>query len=236
MQPGAQLALALVRHLWEWEWAGAETSFRRTLELAPSHALARNFYSHLLSELARHDEALEVARSTIELDPLSVLSLATAGTASFYARRFEEAIGHYRRAIELDPEVPFLHGDLARALECCGRTDEAVQGYERAIRLTGLSVLDPSSGLANVLAVAGRSEEAREMLASLERKRAERHVSPWALATIHARLGQTQEALGWLERAFEERDPSLLWLKVHPRMDVLRGEPRYTSLLERLKL
>ena len=95
---------------------------------------------------------------------------------------------------------------------------------------------DPSAGLANALAVAGRTAEAREMLAGLSRRRAESYVSPWALASIHARLGEKDEALDWLERAFEEHDSTLVWLKVHPRFDALRGEPRFESLIARLKL
>ena len=73
------------------------------------------------------------------------------------------------------------------------------------------------------------------MLAELSGRRAERYVSPWALASIHAGLGQREEAIEWLERAFDEHDSSLVWLKVHPRFDALRGEPRFEALLARLK-
>jgi serine/threonine-protein kinase len=93
-----------------------------------------------------------------------------------------------------------------------------------------------SAGLANVLAVSGRVGEAREILATLARRRAESYVSPWALASIHARLGETEEALDWLERAYEEHDSALVWLKVHPRFDALRNEPRFEALLARLRL
>ncbi len=235
-QAEAHVSLALVRELWEWDWEGAEGAFRRALSIAPSCAIAHIWYSHLLSGLARHEEALAAVHAAVELDPLSVLAIAGAGSALFYARRFEEAMDRYRRAIEIDPEAHFPHSDLARALECAGRTSEAVEEYERAIRLAGTSSADPSSGLANVLAVAGRTDEAREMLAALERRRTERYVSPWAFATIHARLGETGKALDWLERAFDEHDPSIVWLKVHPRFDALHGEPRYQALLSRLRL
>jgi predicted Zn-dependent protease len=93
-----------------------------------------------------------------------------------------------------------------------------------------------SAGLANVLAVSGRVGEAREMLAALSRRRSESYVSPWALASIHARLGETAEALDWLERAYEEHDSTLVWLKVHPRFDALRHEPRFEALIARLRL
>jgi tetratricopeptide (TPR) repeat protein len=197
--------------------------------------MAHFFYGYMLSALARHEEAIAELRLALELDPLSLIILAGAGAAHFYARRYEEAIALARRALAIDPEFRAGHADLGRALECSGRTAEAVQEYEHAIRLGGTSLADPSAGLANALAVAGRSGEARAMLAELSRRRAESYVSPWALASIHARLGETDEALDWLERAFQEHDSTLVWLKVHPRFDALHGEPRFESLLARLR-
>jgi TolB-like protein/Flp pilus assembly protein TadD len=235
-QAEAHVALAVVRQLWEWDWDGAESAYRRAREVAPSCAPAYLWSSHLLSTLGRHEEALAAVNAAVELDPLSFFAVASSGSALFYARRFEESADRYRRAIEIDPEAHFAHSDLARSLECAGRTSEAVQEYERAVHLAGASTSDPSFGLANVLAVSGRAEEAREMLATLERRRADHYVSAWGLATIHARLGETSEALDWLERAFDERDPSIVWLKVHPRFDTLRGAPRFASLLRRLGL
>jgi serine/threonine protein kinase/tetratricopeptide (TPR) repeat protein len=235
-QAEAHVSLAIVRQLWEWDWEGSENAFRRAIQIAPSCAPAHIWYSHLLSGLARHEEALAEAKAAIELDPLSIVTHASIGSALFYAGRFEEAAEHYRRAVEADPETPFSRSDLARTLECSGRTSEAVQEYERAIRLSGTSTSVSSAGLANVLAVAGRTDEARQMLSVLERRRAESYVSPWALATIHARLGEVGPALDWLERAYEEHDSGIVWLKVHPRFEAIRGEPRYRALLSRLRL
>jgi tetratricopeptide (TPR) repeat protein len=235
-QPEAHVSLGLVREFWEWDWEGSESAFRRALEIAPSYAMAHCWYGYLLSGLGRHEEALSELRLALELDPLSLITLAAAGTASFYARRYEETIAHLRHALDIDPDFLAGHADLARALEYSGRTAEAVQEYERAIRLGGTSMAAHSVGLANVLAVSGRVGEARELLAALSRRRAESYVSPWALASIHACLGETGEALDWLERAYEEHDPTLVWLKVHPRFDALRSEPRFEALLARLRL
>jgi TolB-like protein len=235
-QPEAHVSLGLVRWFWEWDWSGSESAFRRSLELAPGYALAHTWYGYLLSGLSRHDEALAEMRLAIELDPLSLITLAAAGGAYFFARRYEEAVALHRRTLGIDPEFIPARSDLARALEYSGRTAEAVEQYERVIRLAGTSMADPSAGLANVLAVSGRVGEAREVLAALSRRRAESYVSPWALASIHAHLGETGEALSWLERAYEERDSTLVWLKVHPRFDALHREPRFEALLARLRL
>ena len=235
-QPEAHVSLGLVRGFWEWDWPGSESAFRRAVELAPGYALAHMWYGYLLSGLGRHAEALAEMHLALELDPLSLITLTSAAGALFFARRYEEAVALLRQTLDIDPEFLPARSDFARALEYSGRTAEAVEQYERVIRQAGTSLADPSAGLANVLAVSGRGGEAREVLATLSRSRAERYVSPWTLASIHAGLGETGEALDWLERAFEEHDPALVWLKVHPRFDSLRSEPRFEALLARLRL
>ena len=234
-QPEAHVSLGLVRWFWEWDWAGAESEFRRALELAPGYAMAHTWYGYLLSGLGRPEEALAEMRLALELDPLSLITLTAAGGAYFYAKRYEESVALHRRILDIDPEFMPARGDLGRALEYSGRTIEAVEQYQRAIQLAGMSMQGVSAGLANAFVLAGRTDEARAMLAELSRQRAERYVSPWALASIYAGLGESEEALQWLERAFDEHDSSLVWLKVHPRFDLLRGEPRFEELLARLK-
>ncbi len=232
----AHASLGFVRRFYDWDWEGAESAFRRALALAPGYATAHRWCGHLYTGLGRHEEALREEHQALDLDPLSLVIHTAVGDALFYARRYDEAMTYYRRALEMDPDFLAGHSDLARALESSGRIDEAVVEYQLAIRLTGNSMADPSAGLANAFAVAGRAAEARAMLAELERARGERYVSPWALASIYARLGDRRAALDWLERAYEERDSTLVWLKVHPRFDELRSEPRFTALLTRLRL
>jgi eukaryotic-like serine/threonine-protein kinase len=232
----AHASLGFVQRFWDWDWPASEASLRRAIALAPSYTTAHRWYGHLCTGLARHDEALAEVHSALDLEPVSLIIQTVVGDAYFYARRYDEAIVFYRRALELEPEFFAGRSDLARALEHSGHIAEAVSEYERAIRMAGTSMADPSAGLANVLAVSGRSDEARAMLHELSRQRGERYVSPWALASIHARLGELPEALTWLERAYDEHDSTLVWLKVHPRFDPLRGETRFAALLERMRL
>jgi serine/threonine-protein kinase len=232
----AHAALGLIRRLWEWDWPGSESALRRAIALAPSCATAYHWLAFLYSGLGRHDEALAAIERALELDPLSLVILTSVGNVHFFARRYEKAIRCYRHALDVDAEFFVALTDLARSLEHSGRIEEAVAAYEHAIRIAGDSVTDPSAGLANVLAVAGRRDQAQAMLGELERQRAERYVSPWALASIHARLEENAAALDWLERALEERDSTLTWLKVHPRFDSLHEEPRFRALLARMKL
>ncbi len=232
----AHASLGFVRRFYDWEWSSAEREFRDAVRLSPGYATGHRWYGQLLSGLGRHEEAITEARRALELDPLSVIIHTAVGDVLFYARRYDEAIEAYRKALELDPDFLAGHSDLARALESCGRIDEAIRHYERAVALAGNTVADPSIGLANACAVAGRRQEALDVLEELKARRDRQYVSPWGLASIYARLGETGFALEWLERAYDEHDSTLVWLKVHPRFDPLRSEPRFLELLKRLGL
>ncbi|MBV8201832.1 MAG: protein kinase [Acidobacteria bacterium] len=232
----AHASLGFVRRFFDWDWPGAERSFVRAVRLNPSYATAHRFYAQFLSGSGRHDEAVSEAELAIELEPLSIIIHTAVGDVLFYARRYDEAIGYYRRALVLDPDFLPGHSDLARALELSGRIDEAIAEYEKAIRLAQGENADPSAGLANAYAVAGRRADALAVLEELQRRRAAKYVSPWALASIYARLGEDGAALDWLDRAYDEHDSTLVWVKVHPRFDHLRAHPRYQDLLRRMGL
>jgi serine/threonine protein kinase/tetratricopeptide (TPR) repeat protein len=232
----AHASLGYVRRLSDWDWIAAERSFREAVRLNPSYATGHRWYGQFLSGMGRHDEAIAEATRALELDPLSVIIHTAVGDVLFYGRRFDDAIVYYRKALEMDPNFLVGHSDLARALEFSGNVDEAIAEYEAAIRLAGRSDADPSIGLANAYAVAGRRDEAHAVLDEVQRWRSERYVSSWGLASIYARLDEDASALDWLERAYEEHDSTLVWLKVHPRFDALRGNTRFLALLRQMNL
>ncbi len=232
----AHASLGFVRRFFDWEWSSAEREFRDAVRLSPGYATGHRWYGQLLSGMGRHEEAIAEGRRALELDPLSVSIHTAVGDVLFYARRYDDAIDMYRKALELDPDFLAGHSDLARALEHSGRVDEAIRSYEKAVALAGDTVADPSIGLANACAVAGRRREALDVLEELKRRRDRQYVSPWGLASIYARLGETGFALEWLERAYDERDPTLVWLKVHPRFDALRAQPRFIEVLRKMGL
>jgi tetratricopeptide (TPR) repeat protein len=128
------------------------------------------------------------------------------------------------------------HTDLARALELAGRYDEAIEEFRAAEALAPKGPPEPSSGLAHVFATMGRRGEALEIVEQLKGLSRKRYVSPYGIASIHACLGEVETALDWLERAYAEHDQTLVWLKVHPRLDALRGHERYRELLRKMKL
>ena len=226
---------AFVHRFHDWDWPRAEREFQRALSLNPGYATGRRWYAQFLSGLGRHDEAIAEAERALELDPLSLIIHTAVGDVLFYARRYERAIAYYRRCVELDPSFGPGHTDMARALEQLGRHEEALEAFRRG---TGQSAAAPrpSTGLATLLMRAGQSDAALAMIDALLAPGGSTFVSPYGIASTYAVAGRNAEALDWLERAHAARDGTLVWIKVHPRLDGLREEPRFRELLRAMRL
>jgi len=214
---------------------GGIRSLRRAIELNPGFDSAHIGLGRALSALGRHDEALASARTSVSLDPLSALTHTMLGNAYYHARQYEKSIVAFRMSIDIDPRFDGAHTDLARSLETLGRFDEAREAYEAGRRLSG-GVAGPSFGLAHLEAAAGNVGEARRLLGELTAARGTRVVSSWGIAALHASLGDVDEAYRWLDLAVEEQASALLLLRVHPRLDPIRSDPRYWPLVERVGL
>jgi len=228
-------SLASIMRLDEWDWQGAEREFMRALALTPGYADAHGRLAIHLACLGRHGEAVAQVMRALELDPLSLITYTVVGDVLFYGRRFEESITYYRRCFEMDPSFAPANTDLARSLEHVGRFEEALEHFRRCVALPDGAV-PPSSGLAIMTWRVGRRDEAREIIAAVKELAATRYVAPFGIASFYAVAGEIPAALDWLERAYAERDSSLVFLKVHPRLDALRGESRFQALLAKLRL
>jgi serine/threonine-protein kinase len=215
--------------------AGGLRLLRKSVELNPGRAFAHEILSRGFCAFGRFDEAIAAAELSIELDPLSSIVRTGIGDALYYARDYQKAVFHYRMAIELDPRFDGAHTDLARALEALGQFDEARAAYEEGRRLAG-GIAGPSFGFAHLEAAAGNAPEARRILAELTAARGEKVVSAWGIAAVHAALGDVDEAFQWFEIAIAEKASGLMWLRVHPRLDPIRQDPRYWPMVERVGL
>jgi len=228
-------SMGWIHRLFDWDWPAAERECLRAVQLNPGYAFGRSRYALLLSGMGRHEEAIAEAQRAHELDPLNLLTYTVVGDTLFYARRFERSVVPYRKCLELDPTFGAAHTDLARSLEQVGRPDEAIEEFVR-----GTAGPDgpppPSSGLAILYARAGRKDDARATLEAVQALAQKQFVSPYGIASYYAIIGDNERALDWLEKAYSERDGTLVWLKVHPRLDGLRGEPRFRDLLARMRL
>jgi len=219
----------------ELDLAAGIRHLRRAIELDPALTTAYHNLGRLHYCSEQHREAQEAMLKALSLDPLSMLIHTTVGDAYYYAREFDRSLVYYRKAVELDPRFDGAHTDLARTLEALGRFDESRREYEEGRRLGG-GVAGPSFGLAHLEASSGNAAAARRILQELIEARSKRVVSAWGIAALHASLGDVDEAFRWLDVAVEERATGLIFLRVHPRLDSIRQDPRYRALIRKVGL
>jgi tetratricopeptide (TPR) repeat protein len=169
----------------------------------------------------------------VALDPLASIRHAALGWGYYFARQYDQALDQCRRALEIDASLPVAHHWLALVSEELGLWDQAEAAMEAAAELSGRDGGSLAS-LATTLARRGREREARALLTELDALRQTTYVSAYDFATVHTALGEIAAALEWLERAYDERTHRMAFLLVDPRLDPLRGEPRFRELLRRM--
>jgi TolB-like protein/Tfp pilus assembly protein PilF len=229
---GTHASLGWVR-LFTWEWAAAEQEFKKAIELNPGNAAAHRGYANYLFYFGDQQESLAETERALELDPLSLSINADAALHLLSTGRLDEAIEQSERTLELYPDFYRSHGNLASAYEQKGLHELAVEEWKKAFTL-----LLGSSAVAEVMET-GYAESGYEgaMLAGAQKLKelSERqYVKPFFIALFYAEAEQKEEALRWLEKAYEERDYMLVSLKTERRWDLLRSDPRFQDLLRRL--
>jgi DNA-binding winged helix-turn-helix (wHTH) protein/TolB-like protein/Flp pilus assembly protein TadD len=231
----AHTILGIARFFNDWDWAAAERDFKRAIEINPNFPLAHEMYGHLLSNLGRHREALEQINRALELDPLSLIANAIKGQMLQFAGRYDDAVSQLEKAIDVEPGFWISHLTLGKVYERKRLYPEALAEFQRAWELSGHSP-EPKSLLGYTYALSGNTSEARRIIDELKKASAARYVPPKHIALIYAGLGEKNEMFDWLERAYEDRDISLTFMKVEPRWDLYRADPRFLDLLRRVGL
>jgi serine/threonine-protein kinase len=224
--------------LWHYDhdWAGAEKHFRRAVELDPSSAEAHWRYGmYLLHARGRFDEAVAEGRRAVELEPLSVGVNTWLGQFLTRAGRDEEAITQLRKAIELDPSHWWPYHTLAEAYLMSSMYPESIAAAQTAITLAGPHPWSLML-LAGAYAASGRAAEAEAIYDELLARSRREYVQPFVFGWLKARLGRTDEAFEWLERAYDESDPILAVLKHYRPLDFLHDDPRFDALFKRMGL
>ncbi len=230
----AHLCLAEIKDEYDWDWLGAETEFKRAIELNPNFAGAHQRYCGLLWVLERHVEALAEARRALELDPLSVSANAQVGYALYWAREYEQAIAEFRKTLDLDPGYARTYFGLGRAQLARGMHEEAIRTIRKGVGLL-FGSQKPDGLLGYAYAMAGERDEALREADGL--KRQWKHRDPdaaYELVRVYAGLGDRDGALEWLDKAYQERYPSVRTARIDPQFDGLRSEPRFQDLLRRM--
>jgi TolB-like protein/Tfp pilus assembly protein PilF len=234
----AHAAEADIRFLYDWDWVGAEAELKKSIDLNPSFMYARNVYAQLLAAEKRFDEMIVLSEESLRMDPQSLDALVNHGMLLYYKRDYAAAEQASRRALNMEPGNESALLLLARVLEAQGRYDEALTIATDTAKLAGDSGLNLRLVIIRLLALAGHRDDARAAAAALEKAGKDGTVRVHArdLGYLYVALGRTNDALDQFERALDERDPTLMWLTVAPRVDPLRSEPRFQAILRKIGL
>ena len=224
-------AMAHVKMLYDWDWKGAESEFKRALELNANYAPAHQRYAIHLATMGRIEEATTEIKRAQQIDPLSLIINTDITLILYLQGRYEEAIEQCYKTLELDPNFSVAHFQLGLALEQIERFDEAIEAFGRGVTFSGDRTFLSAS--AYTFARWGRLEEARKLLNAVLELSEHRYVSPYRIATIYVGLNETDKAIEWIMRAFQERSVWLIHLhmKVDPRLKSLHSDQRFKEIL-----
>ena len=232
--PGLAEALAsygFVQFWLDWNWPAAETEFRASVECNPSFAFAHRMVGIAASHQGQHEEARHAIRRARELDPLYAMHHALSAQIEINARGYEAALRFSRHATVIDPEFWIGHFQLGQAYAHLGDFENAFRSLNTAGELAGGNSKTISLQ-GYVLARSGRVHEARERVETLLAVSRERYVPPYAIALVHAGLGEDDDALDWLERAHDAHDVHLAFLPVDSKWDALRDTLRFRKIVQ----
>lgn len=230
----AQAARALTAFWYDFDPQRAEELQLRAIELDPQSAQSRFGYAHLLSNTGRHDEALAEIRRAREIDPVNLVTNALEGQILFFAGRDDEAMKVLQETSEMDPNFWLPKLFMSRIFIKKGMWDDAIATAAKARDLSRGNA-EAIATIGYVQARAGRTADARNTLAELEERGKTRHVSSYGIAAIYYALGDRTKALDLLERALDERDALLVFLKIDLKWYGLREEPRFIQLMKKMK-
>lgn len=234
--PEAHLSLAYAQKN-RFEWKAADASFKRVIDLKPGMAQGHHWYSIYLTQMGRFPEAIVEIKTALSLDPLSIGAHLQMASLLLMARRYEDAISQWQRAVQMDPAFVNAYRGITSAYTHLALYDKALAAAGEAARKSPLGAEDQElkADLGYVLAVSGRKTEARTIARALEDRfqHAGEEVAG-SIAAIFAGLRDVESAFEWLARACKRRDPEMGYLKVDPKWDPLRGDPRFEALLTSL--
>ena len=231
----AQASLAYATFLYDWDWSGAESRFRRSIELNPNYSTAHHYYSIYLMAAGRHAEAQREIERARELDPLSRIINSVVGWIYYEGRSYDKAMEQCQRTVEMDPTYAPSLLDLGSVYLARGEFQKAIAQFDRARTFAG-DTATVLSYLAQGYALSGDKARALSVLKQLESSASPRFVSPWEFALVYDALGDKNQALTFLGKAADHHAGWVVMIAVDPRLDDLRSEPRFTQLERRVRI
>src|SRR5882672_10209186 len=228
----AHASLGRVLAAYDWDWTNAEKEYKRAIELNPRYAIAHQWYGGYLEALGRNNEAMAERKRALELEPLSLVINFELGLAFYYARDYDRAIEQFQKTLELDQNFPPAKYFLAQTYMQKGMYDKAIAGFKEAIPLMSNDVTGTAS-LGHVYALSGKKSDARTVIEELKQLSGHQYVPATSIALVYAGLGEKDQAFAWLEKGYEQRAFQMQWIKIEPRWDSIRTDPRFQDLMRR---
>jgi len=231
----AHATLGFIKFRHDWDFAGADHEFRRSLELDANYSEAHQWYAFYLLAVGRRDEADgEMARAQ-SLDPLSINLNSNLALYLFFTRQFDQSVQQCRKTLEMEPNSFLSRYALGLSYEQQGLNKEAIAEFQKAQALSPDDV-GTIVAIGHTLVKDGGEKDARQLLRKIEDQAKESYVPPYSIAILHAGLGEKAQTLEWLERAFQDRSLRPVWLKSDPRLDFLRQDRELGELVRRVGL
>ncbi len=227
-------SMAEYYHYYEKDWERAEEFYLKANRLNPNYSSARHWYAWSLLSSGRFDEALEQIEVAQQIDPSSLVLSTSRGLPFYFKREFDKAIRQFEMVLDIDPHLAYARCFYGSALVHSGDHDHAIREFEM------LAEDEPIQQVIGLLgfsyAEGARFEAAKGCLRQLEEMEEERYVSPYIKAIVNCGLGEIDQALTLLEQGYREKAPWLVWARVDPFLTRLYGEPRFETLLQKLRL
>lgn len=231
----AYTSLADIRTFYDWDWAGAEQNFKRAIELNANYANAHHGYALYLVSMGETQKALDEIYKAQKLDPLSPIIDMDIASILQFSRRYDEALEKLHELLEFDDHFVIAYVVLGFTYELKNMPEEAIAAVRQAQELAGeFPMVLASAGY--VLAKSGKREEAEKILQELLNlhNSGEAYLPPLYIALVYLGLGELDKSTDWTEKAYQERSSYLVYLKVDPKLDALRSQPRFVALMKKV--
>lgn len=226
----AHASLGFFRFLYDWNFSAAEEEFKKALNLTPGYAEAHHWYAIYLANIGRHDDADRHARRAVELDPLSLLMNMTPALNFYLAREHDKALEQLQKVLEMEPNFVAARSVMGNVLVQKGLFEAAIGEFQKVLELIKGAMIAEVSVKALIAHAYARWGKRADALELLEHVTEADTTLPYLIAAIHAALGDSDAAFGWLNKAYEQRDVQLVSLKVDPSLDGVRHDPRFPEL------
>ena len=229
----AHATLGFIYFYYDWNAAASDGEFQRALASNSHYAMAHSWYSESLAAKGQFPAATLEAQRALQDDPLSLIVGSNAGWTFTLAGKPDQSIDTLQKAIEIDPGFPRTHFRLGQAYEQKHRYDKAIPEFEEAVRLSGGDAYYEGS-LGHAYGASGNLSQAQGVLRTLQERMPQKYVPPYAIAVVYAGLGERDQAMHWLQKAYEDRSTSLVFLRSDPELESLRSDSRFVRLSQQV--